>query len=514
MGEKARNTIDLNAVGTAQYFWHDSDGAHVTKVTKEQYEAAPSDAGGNTLITTEGMAIRDGINELGIFSTNGIQIGNKDKQRLQIFEDGVYAYNEDGINFFSIDYDGAQITSDKVVNLRGEYGFDVDSREINTVMCTQPIGQGLSSGTQLLGNTTPLSFMIYNTRGAGFNATISPTLTNCTLSNFNSNRLAILIPLPTITIGTDMEYEATAIVQSRLSSVGAITFNVIIKYVANTEQIELLASMSAGTIWGPQSFSFRSNSKEAYQWSLTTTAPSFMFGTRKGNPGLFSSVLGENIYATKDNQTVIGKYNIEDTESTTLKQKAFIVGNGTADNARSNAFTIDWSGNTKAMGEIEDGNGNKLSDALMEDTNGDLSITHNISAGGDIEDALGNILSEKLDGLDGVNGRIGITLGQWKICWGTVSITPSSGTTSGSGTFSSPYYKDANAPSEADDLIFSADPYVWVQLRGAWSGSNWATPHDLSRNTSTGKTTFKIRLYSSAQNTTARNIRWLAIGKA
>lgn len=57
--------------------------------------------------------------------------------------------------------------------------------------------------------------------------------------------------------------------------------------------------------------------------------------------------------ASKAGQTALGTYNVEDTSSTTTHPSgtagygkyAAIIGNGTADNARSNALTVDWSGN-------------------------------------------------------------------------------------------------------------------------------------------------------------------------
>lgn len=49
--------------------------------------------------------------------------------------------------------------------------------------------------------------------------------------------------------------------------------------------------------------------------------------------------------AAKDYQTAIGKYNIEDTETVQANQKAFIIGNGTDGDNRSNALTVDWQGN-------------------------------------------------------------------------------------------------------------------------------------------------------------------------
>ena len=51
----------------------------------------------------------------------------------------------------------------------------------------------------------------------------------------------------------------------------------------------------------------------------------------------------------ENNQHVQGKYNIEDTIS------AHIVGNGTEYNARSNAHTLDWSGNAWFAGDVYTG---------------------------------------------------------------------------------------------------------------------------------------------------------------
>ena len=80
--------------------------------------------------------------------------------------------------------------------------------------------------------------------------------------------------------------------------------------------------------------------------------------------GLCSHTQGEKTIANKRNQTAIGRYNVEDTETATAKQKAFIIGNGTSDDNRSNAFTVDWGGNTEADGDITDGTGNVLSDKV------------------------------------------------------------------------------------------------------------------------------------------------------
>lgn len=69
-------------------------------------------------------------------------------------------------------------------------------------------------------------------------------------------------------------------------------------------------------------------------------------GTDTVASGIRSHASGYGTIAKGDNQTVIGKYNIEDTSS----KYAFIVGNGTS-SARQNALTVDWNGNIEANGK-------------------------------------------------------------------------------------------------------------------------------------------------------------------
>ena len=67
------------------------------------------------------------------------------------------------------------------------------------------------------------------------------------------------------------------------------------------------------------------------------------FGTRNGEDGMLSSVFGQGLYAEKDGEFVIGRFNEQ--EFQTESKYAFVVANGEAEEHRSNALTIDWSGN-------------------------------------------------------------------------------------------------------------------------------------------------------------------------
>ena len=68
-------------------------------------------------------------------------------------------------------------------------------------------------------------------------------------------------------------------------------------------------------------------------------------------------------------QHVQGKYNIADSSS----QFADIIGNGTADDARSNAYTLDWSGNGRFAGNIYVG--------CNSDSTGGTRVLHDVKIG-------------------------------------------------------------------------------------------------------------------------------------
>ena len=67
----------------------------------------------------------------------------------------------------------------------------------------------------------------------------------------------------------------------------------------------------------------------------------FAMGTAVETSGSNSIAMGCGIKAKSNYQTAIGKWNVENNNGT----YAFIIGNGTADDARSNAMTVDWDGN-------------------------------------------------------------------------------------------------------------------------------------------------------------------------
>lgn len=88
---------------------------------------------------------------------------------------------------------------------------------------------------------------------------------------------------------------------------------------------------------------------EGYQTKTTDGMASHAEGAFSEAKGQSSHVEGLYTKASSKNQHVQGRYNIEDTEN----KYAHIVGNGTSEEARSNAHTLDWEGNAMYAGDVE-----------------------------------------------------------------------------------------------------------------------------------------------------------------
>lgn len=85
---------------------------------------------------------------------------------------------------------------------------------------------------------------------------------------------------------------------------------------------------------------------------------SFSFGNGTVASGNLSQAFGMVTKAAGRGSFVCGEYNAEDTSAADnlgKRKYLFIIGNGTADNARSNAMTVDWSGNMELAGSIKIG---------------------------------------------------------------------------------------------------------------------------------------------------------------
>ena len=120
--------------------------------------------------------------------------------------------------------------------------------------------------------------------------------------------------------------------------------------------------------------------------------------------GVYSHTQNLRTTAGYNYQTAIGKYN--DNQST----NALEIGNGTSDNARSNALTVDWSGNVDASGGIT--------------TGGDVAVTGDVTASGSFKDGTGKRLLNSGDIVsEEVRIKQGLSVNNGTQTSGTANVT-------------------------------------------------------------------------------------------
>ena len=255
-------TAKTIAEGVNEHFWHDNTGAHVTEVTQEEWNE-PTDpnyhSGGNTLITTQGMAIRNGLTNLAEFGASGATIGVSGSQIAHL---GYGPGNDSGGGTSDAPYYTLGVRTGTV----GNYSV----AEGNNVIASGPYSHAEGNQCEAIMTATHAE------------------------GNFSQ------------------------------------AFNI----ASHAEGHYTIAQASASHAEGRVTETHGVGAHAEGQYSVAEGDSSH----------------AQNYYtkASSDNQTALGKYNISDSADT----YAVIVGNGTADNARSNALTVDWSGNVEAKGSI------------------------------------------------------------------------------------------------------------------------------------------------------------------
>ena len=68
------------AGNTNQYFWHTEEGtdtgAHITEIPQDEFLADPENGGGNLLARSNGIAVRDGLEEIATFSGTTVELAS------------------------------------------------------------------------------------------------------------------------------------------------------------------------------------------------------------------------------------------------------------------------------------------------------------------------------------------------------------------------------------------------------------------------------------------------------
>lgn len=331
-----------DAVG--QHFWADGNGVHVSN------EDGNATGERNILINSLGILLRHGsawmasfsdsavafydglgneaANIVAQFGADGAVIGRLGMNRVELTADGFSQYTDDGVTGIKAGLSATSHTVDVVHSVEREvllgkaywyklYGSDASRR--NSPRANWPF----TTDSPTTGASRFLLTLRLDGRQNGHIV--------------GNVRYSISVPL-------DSDY----------------TYNVpgTTYYVRwnGTDKALLVEKMAPDQQTSQGVYSILSIYYSEYVTVEYARSPVLMFGehTSESVPGLYAVALGRESRSEGDNsftsgiatnaaseaQTAIGKYNVEDANDT----YALIVGNGTADNARSNALAVKWDG--------------------------------------------------------------------------------------------------------------------------------------------------------------------------
>lgn len=305
-GANAAQAIHL-AEGINEHFWHDSTGAHITEDTQEDYRADPANAGGNTLITSQGMAIRKGQTELASFTANnGVQIGLDNSQHLNMDSDSLDVYDNTGAVVATI---AEKSTFGRHQWSRANFQsghFNIGEIYNNNKQYTESFtGDG----------TTSVFWLSYAS------ASTNSEDATCSINNVRYNNFEIRFTAPL----------GSSIILAEAPPSGA------------TVKVTYYSADSYSTI-----------GSVAQEGTIQRGIRSVGIGMVGSVGGDYAVAMNRLTVADRKSQTAIGEYNIREFGSSDSRGTyVFIIGNGTSNDARSNAFTVDWSGNVEAAGDIK-----------------------------------------------------------------------------------------------------------------------------------------------------------------
>lgn len=352
-----------------QYFWHDSLGEHVLsdadEITGKRYRMDLKGAG-------QEIFELDGTTETSVakFGADGARLGYAAGARSEIDENGQRFYAEDGTTqLANIGYgegEGKKESGSSPISVAPYYTFGARALSARDHSTTEHYHLGdlckynnrvyvCASLSYITGPFNPEDWreVIGNYSFAeGFNVIASGWSSHAEgyLTKTIDGGYSHAEGLDSIAFGSSAHAEGTN--------------TVAIAGESHTEgfgtKAEQPASHAEG--WETQTlFPYSGSGFGAHAEGESTIAR----GAASHAEGINTQAIGDASHsqntgtiANENNQTAIGKYN--DNQSS----NAFEIGNGASDTSRSNAFEVDWYGNAKAKGNIEDGSGNVLSDKL------------------------------------------------------------------------------------------------------------------------------------------------------
>lgn len=307
-----KDGLHKSMASTVQYFWNEQTGefagAHITEKPQDEFKQDPENGGANLVIRSTNLGFRDGTKDLATFGADG-QTFNNDYGD-EVFRIGKTEYQEYGGNKLN------WVTYDNTAPFSMTLPWDIE---------------GGATITYLNANRQTISGIA-----------VTPTLSDRTLkwSVEDCNTLA--------TKGVRYIYASyTAKGRFPFFTVGSDGVGDIGTY-SYREGENCIASGDTSHAEGE---STEASGANAHAQNYRTLAS----GRNSHASGTFTIAQGYS-------QTAIGRYNTAQgtTDSATTTDNAFIIGNGTGENQRSNAMAVTFAGNTTIAGTLTQSSDRRL----------------------------------------------------------------------------------------------------------------------------------------------------------
>lgn len=322
------------ASATGQHVWEDTDGLHVTLLERDTFEVTPAEA--NILMNAYGILLRSGLINYTQMSQSGFSIYDGQGNAA---DNVVGAFTGDGVTLgraaeshAEIDYHSLQL-----IDKEGDTYLHISDLRDQTGVAT--ITETFIAGGVPVLPVFAVSLELLALVGATVNGESAS-------ASVNGNNVAV----PSAQSGDVVAITYTTTDQRAKA------------YTLGVRGTGTVGPMSVAEGDGTKALAYASHAEGRDTVAGYDTAHAEGDSTEARGPASHAQNVGTTANGT--GQTALGRYNVGDTTS------AVILGNGTDNSNRSNALTVDWSGNVNAAG------GATLSDSatVTRDTSGDTGF--------------------------------------------------------------------------------------------------------------------------------------------
>lgn len=365
------------ADNTNQYFWTTQEGedtgAHITEIPQDEFLENPS--GGNTLIRSNGMAIRNGLTELAQFAQDRVQIGHDGVGKTIVTRSGIEFVSAEGVTIGKITSTGSDITAQKSTNTiyrqksisttsstrKAEYAsFSVVDPLTSTRYPIESWYEYAITGTALIEYQDRVEeYNITKDAGGYISITAATQIIQASGQDSETDNADLFVKINDsyVKIGSFQIVSEARYYSERdnlsLSSIYTVT--------TDDSQLTGVISITINLIIDFVWYSF--------YYISTAKAPEYLFGTKstENEAGEYAFQAGNEVYAEGDGQVAIGDHvrtKKRPSGTSTMFPATSIamgyynalmdvgedillaLGNGTSASNRSNAFQVDWKGGT------------------------------------------------------------------------------------------------------------------------------------------------------------------------